>query len=70
MMARQSWSMKSQAFVEKQALALRAQPTSLRRCLQCDAWMRSTGPDNRICNPCKGLAVNPRMRAGSRVKAC
>jgi hypothetical protein len=28
---------------------------SLRRCLACDAWMRSTGTDHRICNECKGL---------------
>lgn len=30
------------------------QPITLRRCLQCDHWMRSTGPDHRVCNPCKG----------------
>ena len=28
---------------------------SLRRCLSCDHWMRSTGSDHRICNECKGI---------------
>jgi hypothetical protein len=31
-------------------------PISLRRCLGgCDRWMRSTGPDHRICNECSDL---------------
>ena len=42
------------AFREKQALALEAQPTTLRRCLGCDRWFHSTGPDHRRCNRCKG----------------
>jgi hypothetical protein len=42
------------AIREKQALALEAQPTTLRRCLGCEWWFRSTGPDHRICNCCKG----------------
>jgi hypothetical protein len=30
-------------------------PITIRRCLGgCDLWMRSTGPDHRICNECKG----------------
>lgn len=32
----------------------RARPVDLRRCLRCDHWMRSTGADHRICNPCRG----------------
>lgn len=45
---------KTAAILEKIALSLKAQPTTLRRCLGCDAWMHSTGPDHRCCNPCKG----------------
>ena len=30
-------------------------PISLRRCLTCDHWMRSTGADHRKCNECKGI---------------
>ncbi len=33
---------------------LKQSPITLRRCLSCDQWMRSTGPDHRLCNPCKG----------------
>lgn len=33
---------------------LKEQQTILRRCLGCSDWMHSTGPDHRICNPCKG----------------
>lgn len=29
-------------------------PISLRRCLGCDHWMRSTGVEHRLCNTCKG----------------
>ena len=29
-------------------------PITLRRCLGCDHWMRSTGADHRLCNFCKG----------------
>lgn len=39
---------------ERQTIYLKAQPTLLRRCLGCDDWMHSTGPDHRLCNPCKG----------------
>jgi hypothetical protein len=41
------------AVMERQALYLKEQPTTLRRCLGCDEWMHSTGPDHRLCNPCK-----------------
>lgn len=60
-------SQKSQAILEKQALALKAQPTELRRCLKCEHFLHSTGPDHRICNPCKG---EPRQLglAGKRVR--
>lgn len=59
------------AIREKQALALEAQPTQLRRCLGCECWFRSTGPDHRICNTCKGdyrgrSAVGERVRDGRR----
>lgn len=42
------------AIIERHALYLKAQPTTLRRCLGCEEWMHSTGPDHRICNCCKG----------------
>jgi len=45
----------TQATRQKKLLKLHNQPTTLRRCLQCDCWMRSTGPDHRICNACKGV---------------
>lgn len=38
----------------RRTVYLKDQPTQLRRCLGCDDWMRSTGPDHRVCNPCKG----------------
>lgn len=60
----------AQAQREKKRLALKAQPTELRRCLQCEHWMRSTGPDHRICNPCKGEVHVHSMQPGSRVKSC
>lgn len=44
---------KTVAIRERIALSLKAQPTTLRRCLCCDGWMHSTGPDHRTCNPCK-----------------
>lgn len=50
----------------KKALKLNGQPTSMRRCLKCDAWMRSTGPDHRICNPCKHEPASA-GQAGARV---
>lgn len=54
-------------FEEERALSLKCQPATLRRCLKCEWWMRSTGPDHRLCNPCKGL-VSYRGRDGTRVK--
>lgn len=45
---------KTEAIREKIALSLKAQSTTLRRCLCCESWMHSTGPDHRLCNPCKG----------------
>lgn len=59
----------AQAQREKRRLALKAQPTELRRCLKCEWWMRSTGPDHRICNPCKREAVVGPLAPGSRVTA-
>lgn len=38
--------------LEQTAHRLDRQPTTPRRCLRCDHWMRSTGPDHRICNTC------------------
>ena len=38
-----------EAIVEKRALALVAQPTTIRRCLACDQDFHSTGPDHRRC---------------------
>ena len=58
------WSAEDQS-VKRRTLGLKAQRTTLRRCLKCDWWMRSTGPDHRLCNHCKG---NPSYgEAGSRV---
>lgn len=45
---------RTEAIREKIALSLKAQQTTLRRCLCCEYWMHSTGPDHRLCNPCKG----------------
>ena len=50
----------------KRALKLTGQPTTLRQCLKCVYLMRSTGPDHRICNPCKG--ENIYQFVGSRLK--
>lgn len=60
----------AQAQREKKRLALKTQPTELRRFLKCEQWMRSTGPDHRICNPCKGAIHFGPMSPGSRVKIC
>lgn len=52
-------------FIKRRSLGLKAQPTTLRRCLKCDGWMRSTGVDHRVCNHCKG---NPTYgEPGSRI---
>ena len=52
----------------QRALALKAQPTELRRCLGgCDDWMHSTGPDHRICNPCQGIRDSAGSLVGRRV---
>lgn len=57
------------AAAEKKSLKLTQQPVTLRRCLDCEYWMRSTGPDHRRCNTCKG--IYPRWAgAGSRVTGC
>lgn len=58
------------AIVEQHALYLKHQLTTLRRCLRCDWWMRSTGPDHRLCNHCKGIAPNRHLRVGERIKVC
>lgn len=58
------------AFIEQHRLELNSQPTELRRCLSCDEWMRSTGPDHRICNLCKGGCLNQKRGPGSQVKTC
>lgn len=52
---------------EKKALALRMQVTQLRRCLCCESWMHSTGPDHRLCNPCKGELDYQGSLVGRRV---
>jgi Zn finger protein HypA/HybF involved in hydrogenase expression len=44
------------------------QPVEPRRCLSCDNWLRSTGPDHRICNVCKGEHYHQLQgREGSRL---
>lgn len=43
-------------------------PVQLRRCLKCDWWMRSIGPDHRICNTCRPATSLLYARAGSRIK--
>lgn len=52
---------------ERRRIYLKEQPTTLRRCLGCDDWMRSAGPDNRICNPCKGQPDYRGSQVGSRL---
>jgi len=56
------------AIVEQHALYLKYQPTTLRRCLQCEWWMRSTGPDHRLCNHCKGIPPSRDERVGARIR--
>jgi len=58
---------KKAAILEKIALSLKAQPTTLRRCLGCDDWMHSTGADHRVCNCCKGEADYESSLVGKRV---
>lgn len=58
---------KTAAILERIALSLKAQPTTLRRCLCCDCWMHSTGPDHRGCNPCKGIPDYRDSLVGKRV---
>lgn len=65
-----AWQAFQTATDEQKRLALKAQPTELRRCLRCERWMRSTGPDHRICNSCKHKPVAGPLAPGSRVKAC
>lgn len=58
------------AAAEKTALKLRSQTTTLRRCLGCEYFMRSTGPGHRRCNHCNresGLSLY--HGPGSRVAA-
>jgi hypothetical protein len=52
-MSGEHWT-KPEAIRAQHALYLKAQQTTLRRCLHCESWMHSTGPDHRLCNPCKG----------------
>ena len=61
--------MLTESFRQQRMIALKAQPTQLRRCLQCEAWMHSTGPDHRVCHPCKGIIGSPHGAPGSRVVA-
>lgn len=49
-------------------LQLVEQPTTLRRCLACDLFFHSTGPDHRRCNLCKGLHAH-RGIVGQRVRS-
>lgn len=58
---------KTVAIRERIALSLKAQPTTLRRCLGCEFWMHSTGPDHRLCNPCKGELDYRNSPVGKRV---
>lgn len=59
---------KTAAILERIALSLKAQPTTLRRCLGgCDCWMHSTDVDHRICNPCKGIPDCAGSLVGRRV---
>ena len=52
-MSGEHWT-KPEAIRAQHALYLKAQQTTLRRCLCCESWMHSTGPDHRLCHPCKG----------------
>lgn len=42
------------AIRENRVRLLSEQATELRRCLGCECWFHSTGPDHRQCNRCKG----------------
>lgn len=53
---------------ERKALALNAQPTTLRRCLGCDVWMHSTGADHRMCNSCRGFSPSKDTHVGRRIR--
>ena len=55
------------AIREAHALYLKAQPTTLKRCLGCDEWMHSTGADHRICNCCKGESDCQSSPVGRRI---
>jgi len=57
-----------QAIRANKLLLLAMQPTTLRRCLGCEAWFHSTGADHRQCNGCKRV-FNGRSRVGERVRA-
>ena len=48
-------------------LFAKQKPITLRRCLGCDYWMRSTGPDHRICNTCKDDQAGTFRVAGQRI---
>ena len=60
-----------------QVLLLSEQATELRRCLGCEVWFHSTGPDHRRCNRCKGnfrsvrggTLVGEPIRSGRRSRA-
>lgn len=56
------------AILEKRALQLVAQPTTLRRCLSCEQFFHSTGADHRRCNICKG-DYRRRSIVGERVRS-
>lgn len=61
------WLLYAEEGLVKRALALNGKQTTLRRCLGCDWWMKSTGPDHRICNRCKNVQT-PRTGVGARVR--
>lgn len=53
--------------LDQSNLRLDRQPTTPRRCLRCDHWMRSTGPDHRICNLCFDPEHPKIGKPGSRI---
>lgn len=58
------------AILEHHAQYLINQPTTMRRCLSCDYWMRSALHDrsHRRCNWCKGEQTSTgKPRVGDRV---
>lgn len=65
-MSGQQWT-KHEAILEKISLSLKAQQTTLRRCLCCESWMHSTGPDHRLCNCCKGVPDYTGSLVGKRL---